>query len=168
MYSEQHVPDIVRTTVSQSSANENVFTVKVAIQRESIRIKFVMIGNHFLRGRGWHACTVRRRNAWLHRLSIYIFRIQSKTRIESEKIWQFVWHDHVLHNAVWYNAHAIWCDVMWSAFRTSSVPSLVTDRGAEDFSDCCCVALAPTAVATRNQDPDVPDVHDRMIIICHA
>jgi hypothetical protein len=32
-------------------------------------------------------------------------------------------------------------------------PSLVTDSGAEDLSDCCCVAHAPTAVATRNQDP---------------
>ena len=32
-------------------------------------------------------------------------------------------------------------------------PSLVTDRGAEDLSDCCCVAQAPTAVATRNHDP---------------
>ena len=39
---------------------------------------------------------------------------------------------------------------------SNAVPSLVTDSGADDFSDCCCVALDPTAVATRNQEPAFP------------
>lgn len=44
-------------------------------------------------------------------------------------------------------------------------PSLVTDSGAEDLSDCCCVLLAPIAVATRNQDPAVESSVFSMVII---
>ena len=57
---------------------------------------------------------------------------------------------------VCYNCYQALCVHNIQYTISYAVPSLVTDSGADDFSDCCCVALDPTAVATRNQEPAFP------------